>query len=225
MISMFVADFDRTITDSRLIVDEECLSRIAELRQKRIHTSVVTGRKKSFMKKVRDEHPGIFDSIICENGCIAFLDDQWIKIAEFEVRDAVMERFLSEEIEFDHGECIISTDHLNGDEVASLLDDIPGWSSIVNINSVMIVPHGVHKGTGISWLQSQRGTSRDETVGIGDGENDVIMRDVCGILGAPASAVESLRNIADFVSVMEYNEGTKDFIEFISARYLSGNMS
>lgn len=218
-ISMFIADFDRTITDRDLKIDERCISMIAELRGRGIHTSLVTGRKQTFMEIFLERYQGVFESIICENGCRAYLNNDWHALAESDCHTLVIEKFSEAEIEFDYGECIVSTEALSESEVASLLSDISGWRSIVNVDSIMILPPGIDKGTGIRWLQSMGGFSKEKTAGIGDGENDMVMRELCGVFGTPASAVSSLKDVADFVSSEEYSQGTRDFLGFLITNY------
>ena len=215
MIRAFFADFDRTITGGDLVVDEDCLSRIADLRQRGVHTSVVTGRKKSFMKNFIDTHRNIFDSVVCENGCIAYHQKEWIQLSSCRYFDKVIKRFSEEGIEFDHGECIISTENLSDEETREILSDISGLSTIVNIDSVMILPAAVDKGTGVRWLQEKMNITRDEMAGVGDGENDLVLRDTCGYFGAPATAVEAVRAKADYVAMREYGKGTSEFVDHL----------
>lgn len=215
MIRAFIADFDRTVTGGDLVVDENCLSRIAELRQRGVHTSVVTGRKKSFMQNFIDTHRNVFDSVVCENGCVAYYQRKWFQLSSCEYFDRVIKRFSEEGIEFDHGECIISTEALSDEDAREILSGISGLRTIVNIDSVMILPAAVDKGTGIIWLQQRMNITKDETAGIGDGENDLVLRETCGYFGAPATAVEAVRAKADYVAKEEYSRGTAEFVDHL----------
>lgn len=215
MLRLFFADFDRTITGGDLAIDEHCLSRIAELRQRGLHTSVVTGRKKSFMQSFIDSHQDVFDSMVCENGCLVYHQQEWIKLSSCEYFDAVVRRFSESGIEFDHGECIISTEAISEEEARRLLSGIPGLRIILNIDSSMVLPSAVDKGTGARWLQERLSIAREETAGIGDGENDLVLREVCGYFGAPATAVEAVRAEADYVAQEGYGRGTAEFVEHL----------
>lgn len=222
---MFLVDYDRTITDQHLRVDETCISMIGKLRTIGVHTSVITGRKRSFMDSFLERYEEAFDSVICENGCIAYLDSEWRTLADFPSNSLIIERFTEEGIEFDHGDCIISTEALSEDEAAAMLSDIPDWHPIVNVDSVMILPPNVDKGTGIQWLKSRRKISKEEIAGIGDGENDFVMRDQCGVFGVPASAVQALKDSADFISREGYSLGTRSYIKFLLANYIPRNQN
>lgn len=217
---MFIADYDRTVTDGSLKVDEECLSEIAALREKRVHTTLVTGRKRTFVEHLLSEHPGTFDSAVCENGCLALLNSAWQVASDFPQRSEIVRRFTEAGAPFDRGDCILSTEALSGAQVRELLAGIPGWHGIANVNSVMILPEGVDKGSGISKVQAENGGSSETTAAIGDGENDMVMRGCCSVLGAPASAVDDMKRIADFVSDHTYSKGTVDFVRYLAAKGL-----
>jgi len=218
-VKLFVADFDRTITDGNLELDLDCLNAIERIRKMGVHTAVVTGRKRVFLQDFFDRHRSVFDSAICENGCRGYIDGEWENLAENRSKSQILDRFSNSGIRYDFGDCIISTEAMTEDEVCSMLSGISGWKAIINIDSVMILPLGVDKGTGILWLQSEKGFTKEETAGIGDGENDLVIRDVCGIFGTPSSAVGPLRERADFVSEKEYSRGTIDFIEHLEIEY------
>jgi len=221
MIRALFADFDRTVTGGDLVADEDCLSGIGELRKIGVHTSVVTGRKKSFMQDFMDAHKEVFDSVVCENGCIAYHLGKWFQLSSCGYFDIVIKRFSEGGIEFDHGECIISTEALSEEEAREMLSGISGLNAIANIDSVMILPAAVDKGTGVRWLQEKIDISIEETAGIGDGENDLVLREVCGYFGAPATAVEAVRAKADYIATMGYSKGTTEFVEHLMEKMVS----
>ena len=73
----------------------------------------------------------------------------------------------------------------------------------------------VRLSTGIIWLQQRMNITRDETAGIGDGENDLVLREACGYFGAPATAVEAVRAKADYVAKEEFSRGTTEFVDHL----------
>ena len=66
--------------------------------------------------------------------------------------------------------------------------------------AVDIVPKGISKADGISKVCQVYGIKQEETLGIGDGENDVGMLKHCDISIAMSNASPSLKQIADYVT-------------------------
>jgi hydroxymethylpyrimidine pyrophosphatase-like HAD family hydrolase len=82
----------------------------------------------------------------------------------------------------------------------------------------MILPRGVSKSSGAGWLARMHGVSVAETAAIGDAENDIHLRDACGLLGAVSNAIPELKGTADYVCKHSYGKGLREFIEYIDKR-------
>ena len=63
-----------------------------------------------------------------------------------------------------------------------------------------VMPAGVTKALGISKLLEYAGADRDDSIGIGDGGNDLEMIKYCGTGVAMGNASETLKQAADFVT-------------------------
>ena len=56
----------------------------------------------------------------------------------------------------------------------------------------------------------------DEIAYIGDDENDIECMKLCGIIGCPSDALDSVKEISDFVSSKNGGDGAvREFIEYI----------
>ncbi len=64
-----------------------------------------------------------------------------------------------------------------------------------------------HKGAGIKILMKELGITREETMGIGDLENDIPLMRSCGIGVAMQNAVPKVKEIADYITAANNNEG------------------
>jgi phosphoglycolate phosphatase (TIGR01487 family) len=212
-IKLFISDFDRTLTDEILEVDGECMNHLKILKERGIKVATVSGRRHSVMKIFYERYSDAVDCFVSENGCIGYLDGKKRILSKNEKMKEIMEYLRSDAIPYKIGEIVISVPtmyHLKIDKLISVHQNL---RVIKNIDSFMILPKDASKGTGIRWLQSSLGISKDETVCIGDGENDIIMRDFCSFLGAPANAVDEMKKKADYVCKNHYSKGTIEFIE------------
>ena len=88
---------------------------------------------------------------------------------------------------------------------------------IFNKGSVMVLPSGVNKATGLSALLKEAGVSADEVVGVGDAENDHAFLECCGLGVAVANALPMLKERADFVTNGARGDGVAELIEMILA--------
>ncbi len=77
---------------------------------------------------------------------------------------------------------------------------------------------GVTKASGIRELVSYLGAGMDSTVGIGDGENDLEMIDVCNLGIAMGNACDLLKSHSDYIATDIENDGLANAIEFALSR-------
>ena len=80
-------------------------------------------------------------------------------------------------------------------------------------NNLEINAQGATKGEAILRLAKHLGLSRKQTMGFGDGENDMTMIRMAGIGVAMGNAVEALKTEADYVTVTNDEDGVADAIE------------
>ena len=70
---------------------------------------------------------------------------------------------------------------------------------VYNRSALMVLPHGVTKGTGVRQVIHELGLSPHDVLALGDAENDTELFEACGFTGCPADAVSMLRDRADWV--------------------------
>ncbi len=75
-----------------------------------------------------------------------------------------------------------------------------------------VVPPGVDKAVSIALMLEKLGISRDEVVAIGDGFNDKTMIEFAGLGVAMANAQPSVREVADFVTLSNDEDGVTEVI-------------
>jgi hydroxymethylpyrimidine pyrophosphatase-like HAD family hydrolase len=87
---------------------------------------------------------------------------------------------------------------------------------IFNKGSVMVLPSGINKGTGLAAALRELGLSPHNVVGIGDAENDHAFLNLCGCAVAVANALPALKERADLVTRGDHGAGVVELIdEFI----------
>src|SRR5690606_24887226 len=88
-------------------------------------------------------------------------------------------------------------------------------------SAVMVLPSGVNKATGMSYVLRKLGLSPHEVVGVGDSENDhsFLTRSECA--ATVANAVPSIRRLADIVTAGSNGSGLAELIDELIANDLS----
>ena len=71
----------------------------------------------------------------------------------------------------------------------------------------------IDKGIGIKHLIENLGIKKEETIGFGDGVNDLAMFRECGIGVAMGNAEEKLKDMADYITQTNDEHGVAEFIE------------
>ena len=88
---------------------------------------------------------------------------------------------------------------------------------ILNKESVMILPAGIDKATGLAAILPEMGLEFPHVVGIGDAENDATFLKRCGYSAAVANALPALKEEVDFVTGQARGAGVVELIEHILA--------
>lgn len=81
--------------------------------------------------------------------------------------------------------------------------------------TLMILPAGVNKATGLAAAQRRLGLSPEQIVGIGDAENDVRLVEACGLGVAVANAAPRLKLHSDAETEHGTGRGVSELIDRI----------
>jgi hydroxymethylpyrimidine pyrophosphatase-like HAD family hydrolase len=92
-----------------------------------------------------------------------------------------------------------------------------GLSISLNKGSVMVLPSGVDKATGLAAALGELAISPRETIGVGDAENDLVFLERCGFSAAVANALPSIRSRVNMVTSGECGRGVTELIEQVLA--------
>lgn len=215
---MIASDFDDTLAREGKI-DPVALERIRDVRRNGLAVVIVTGRRMSELLEVFDEIHEV-DFVVSENGGYAFVpgtDEGWPLTHEVdESLVAELERGGVTPLQI--GETIIGTLAPCLDVVTGILESHgSGYVVIRNRESLMLLPRGVDKGSGLEAALRHLGFQRGEAVAVGDAENDVVFLAGAGLGVAVGDATKGLKDVADVVTAAPGPQGFVELMDGLAA--------
>jgi hypothetical protein len=192
-------DYDGTLA-SQDRIGPEARAALERARKAGLRLVLVTGRTFFDLTRVCDCLE-LFDAVVAENGAVLY----WPRSQT--LRDqapAPSPRLLAEldrrGVAYQVGRVVVDTARTNEPKVREAMEAAGVALDLVyNRAFLMLVPHGVSKGTGVRHVIRDLGLSFRDVLGIGDAENDADLFDACGFTACPASAVPALKARADWV--------------------------
>jgi hydroxymethylpyrimidine pyrophosphatase-like HAD family hydrolase len=211
-------DYDGTIADDG-VVDLSTLAALERLRNGGRRLILVTGRDPTDLQRVMPRLD-LFDLVVAENGALlydpanhevqALSDAPPLAFVERLRELAVAPLWL--------GRVIVVTLQQNQAKVLSAIHDLDLNLQITcNKGTVMVLPAGVTKASGLRYALVQLGLAPLNCIGIGDAENDLAFLDVCGLPVAVANAQESVKERAAFVTTGTRGAGVTELIDQLLA--------
>jgi phosphoglycolate phosphatase (TIGR01487 family) len=220
-----VSDYDRTLADNGR-AEPRTVDALRRARASGRKLVLITGRTLADLKVVFPDF-AVFDLIVAENG--AWLLDV-ASGSEDPLCDAPEPRFLRQlkarKVPFAAGKRVIATIQPHEIIIADLIREMNLNLAIsMNRESVMVLPQGIDKGTGLKAALARLGIAADEVVGIGDAENDLAFLRICGYSVAVANAIGSLKGEVDMVTKAAFGAGATEIINLvISGAALTQNL-
>jgi hydroxymethylpyrimidine pyrophosphatase-like HAD family hydrolase len=211
---VLASDYDGTLAENGRVADAT-LRALERVRESGRMLALVTGRTLPDLEHACPGYDRLFDVVVAENGAALFLP----KDREIKTLGAVPEPMLLAQLEqrgvaFALGTSSIHTDAAAAEEcLAAIRATGVDRTLIFNRGSLMLLPGGVAKGSGLEAALDAVGSSPHNAVGIGDGENDHPFLALCEYGVAVADAVPALRERADYVTRAPGPHGVVEFIE------------
>jgi hydroxymethylpyrimidine pyrophosphatase-like HAD family hydrolase len=157
----------------------------------------------------------LFDVVVAENGAV--LHDP----ADNTIRDegpppprrliAALDRHA---IPFQLGRVLLATARSYETPVRRLLAEARVERDLVrNRASLMLLPPGVSKGSGVRHALERLGLSFHDVLAVGDAENDLELFAACGFAACPCDALAEVRRVADWVFPGDGGEAVSRAIE------------
>ena len=211
------ADYDGTLAHDG-VVDPMTLAALNRARAVGVKLLLVTGRELSDLFNTF-AHSSLFDAIVAENGAVLYHPGT----AAFEVLapappPALVERLTRLRIPLSIGHSIVATVAPHEHEVLAAIRELQlEWHVIFNKGSVMALPATVTKATGLGPALESLGVSAEQTIGIGDAENDQAFLRACGLAVAVANALPPVKELADIVTRGARGAGVVELIDAMIA--------
>jgi hydroxymethylpyrimidine pyrophosphatase-like HAD family hydrolase len=213
-------DYDGTIAhDGR--VDDATVAALRRLRPTGRQLILVTGRELTDLFNTF-AHIDMFDRVVAENGAVLY--DPVAKAVEVLAPSPpapLVERLTAEGVPLSVGHSVVATVEPHEHAVLAAIRDFGlEWHVIFNKGSVMALPAEVTKATGLAPALAALGLSHEETIAVGDAENDQVFLRRCGLAVAVANALPTVKQLADVVTEGARGAGVAELI----ARWLDGDL-
>jgi hydroxymethylpyrimidine pyrophosphatase-like HAD family hydrolase len=218
---ILAADFDGTLADHGRI-DDTTWAGLERLRQSGRKVVLVTGREIDDLLAICPEI-NRFDAVVAENGAVLYWADKRAIEPLAEPPPAAFVGALRQRVpDISVGRVIIGTRKPFEVEVLKVIREQGLELQVIfNKDSVMVLPSGVNKASGLEVCLGRLGYSRHNTVGVGDGENDHAFLNWSECAVAVANAVPALRERADLVTRQPNGQGILELV----ARLLADDLA
>jgi len=199
----FAADYDGTLAIHGSI-RPELIDALTQLRDSGRKLILVTGREMADLKRCCPQYT-LFDRIVLENGALLYQPrSEELRLLTHRPSELFIRLLRQRHVHpLSVGHCIVATQIQHEDTVAQCIAELsglnepsPNYSVILNKGSVMILPMGVNKGSGLKTALEDLKILASQTVGMGDAENDIDLLKACGRSYAVADSTPGLIAIA-----------------------------
>ena len=211
---VLASDYDGTLaTDGR--VPESTLEALERVRESGRKLLLITGRELDDLLRVFPR-VGLFDFVVAENGALLYRPaTREERLLGERPPGAFVEGLRTRGVDaLSVGRVIVATSRPNRTAVLETIRAL-GLTLQLSFNkgSVMILPEGVDKASGLEAALGELALSTHDTVGIGDAENDHAFLRHCACAVAVANARPSVKERADWVTEQPSSAGVEELVE------------
>jgi phosphoglycolate phosphatase (TIGR01487 family) len=213
--TMLASDYDNTLTSLHNQVSQTTINALERWKASGRMFMLVTGRQVNSLQCI---FPAInlCDIIVAENGGVIYSpqtnEEQVIGEAPPDILVQTLRERGVDPLKSGKSIIALHTPHASIAHVAIKELNL-NWYVMLNKYSSMILPLGINKTTGLRVALDQLGLSTQETVGVGDAENDMDFLAACGYSVAVANALPALKDQVDFVTERESGDGVAELID------------
>lgn len=208
-------DFDDTLAEHG-IVEPAVLDGLRRLKASGRRLVLVTGRE---IDELVRTFPAVtvFDRVVGENGAVLYRPETGDSIALVAVlpRDGFIARLRREHVTpLSVGQVIVATVESHETRIVEAIRALDLDLVVIrNKGAVMVLPRGIHKGSGLLEALGELKVAPQHVIGVGDAENDFHLLDACSYGVAVANALPALAQRADFVTLSSRGRGVCELIE------------
>ena len=210
---VLATDFDGTIAHDGK-VDDPTLAALQRVRAAGRRLLMVTGRELPDLVATFP-HVELFDRIVAENGALVYDPGEKI-VSSLAPRPPapLIDTLTRGGVPFSVGHTIVATVEPYEHQVLNAIHDLGlEWHVIFNKGAVMALPADITKATGLLPALDAVGATAEETIGVGDAENDQAFLRLCGLAVAVDNALPAVKSVADLVTAGARGAGVMELIE------------
>lgn len=218
----FATDYDGTLaTDGR--VGADTLAALGRARAAGLRLLMVTGRELTDLASVFAPLD-TFDIIVVENGAALYTPSPGtVRVLGPPPPPVLVERLAARMVPFSVGHSIVATVVDYEREVVEAIRGLDlHWHVVRNKESLMVLPPGIDKASGLAAALEALALPAHRTVAIGDAENDQPFLRACGLAVAVANALGSLKAGAHVVTQGAQGAGVIECIDRLLAGEFDG---
>lgn len=211
-------DYDETLATNGKI-EPPAVKALLRLKRSGGKLILVTGRQLDDLLKVCPQIH-LFDSVVAENGALMYQPStRQIRLLADKPPDGFLERLRECGVQpLAAGHSIVATVQQHYDAVRKAIAEMDlDLQIIFNRDSLMVLPSGVNKATGLSLALEELRLPPGSVVGVGDAENDAAFLEMCGVSVAVANAIPAIREAADLVTDQDHGAGVVEVINKVIA--------
>ncbi|MFO0788931.1 MAG: HAD family hydrolase [Pirellulales bacterium] len=211
---VLATDYDGTLaTDG--VVPDETIRALERLRNSGRKILLVTGR---IIPQLLHVFPQLklCDLVVADNGAVLYepTTGKVERLADPPPQEFILELAKRGVPELEVGDVIVATWEPHEATVLQTIRDLRLELQIIfNKGSVMILPTGVNKATGLRAALNRMGLSHLNAVGVGDAENDQEFLKHCGISVAVDNALQVVKDQVDIVTRGARGAGVAELID------------
>jgi HAD superfamily hydrolase (TIGR01484 family) len=210
---VLATDYDGTIAHDG-VVDAPTVAALTRARDSGMHLFLVTGRELNDLFVTFPQWK-LFHRIVAENGALLFntVTEESRLIAPAPP-EAFVDRLKKQGVPLTVGRSIVATVEPHEQAVLAAIRDLGlEWHIIFNKGSVMALPSGVNKASGLNALLTEMQIPASEVVAAGDAENDIAFLQAAGFPVAVANALPSVKAVARLVTQGARGAGVAELID------------
>lgn len=210
-------DYDDTIATAGVVSDATCAA-LERARADGFRVILVTGRELTDLERTFP-HTAVFDRIVAENGAVLHTPHTGeTQVLAEPPPAALIAALRSQGVPLAIGCSIVATVEPYEHAALSAIRDLGlEWHVIFNKGSVMMLPSGVNKATGLAAALEQLAIAPAATIAFGDAENDHAFMGACGLAVAVGNALPSVKQLAHVVLEAPNGRGIAAFIDRLRA--------
>ena len=208
-------DYDGTLAKDGA-VSESTLRAVQKLLDSGRKLILVTGRQLDDLLNVFP-HLELFERVVVENGALLYRPgSKEEKLLCEKPPQSFLDELTRRKVPFSVGRAIVATDVPHDVETLAAIKALGLELQVIfNKGSVMVLPSGVNKSTGLDVAFEELGLSRHNVVGVGDAENDHAFLSCCECAVAVDNALQTLKQRADLVTDADRGDGVRELIEHL----------